>query len=544
VHDGLTTLRTGLATRELRHLQTAWAATSLGNWAFYILLSIYAFETDGAAGVGLAAVVRMLPAGVAAPFTSLLADRGSRRDLLLWAALTRALTLALAAAAVLAAAPFAVVLVVAAVQTVAETAVKPAQSALLPLLARTPEQLGAANAVLNAVENVGFLVGALAGGLVAAGSGVGTGLTATAAALLLAAVALRGLPRDAPPPHREAQAGARLATDVLAGFSVVLRQRRLRLVVAALAVATVVEGAADVLLVVVAFDVLGIGEAGLGSMNAAWGVGGLLGGAAALALVRGGRLASALGGGCVVVGVALAGIAGWQAVVPALVLLVVVGVGYTLIEVAGVTLTQRLAGDDVIGRVFGVLESTYVFTTAIGSALAPVAIALLGVEGALLASGATMAAVALLAGRPLARSEASVPVPEREFALLRGLSIFAPLPLATVETLATRLRPVALAAGDVVVHEGDPGDRCYVVCTGGIELSTRKGWRTQLGAGGFFGEIALLRGSPRTATARAAGPALLLALERDDFLAAVTGHAPTHDAAEALVTERLRPHGS
>ena len=507
VHDGLSTLRTALATRELRHLQAAWAATSLGNWAFYILLSIYAFETGGAAGVGVAAVVRMLPAGLAAPFTSLLADRGSRRDLLLRATLVRALALALAAAAVAAAAPFAVVLIAATVQTVAESAVKPAQSALLPDLARTPEQLGAANAVLNAVENVGFLIGALAGGLVAAGPGIAPGLAATAVALLLAAFALRRMPRDAPPPHREARAGARLATEVLAGFSVVLRQRRLRLVVGALAVVTLVE-AADVLIVVFASTARHREPPRTTPRPPR----------AAVALVRGGRLASALGGGCLVVGIALAGIAGRQAVVPALVLLVVVGLGYALIEVAGVTLTQRLAGDDVIGRVFGVLESTYVVTTAIGSALAPVAIALLGVEGALLAIAATMAALALLAGRPLARSEASVPVPEREFTLLRGLSIFAPLPLATVETLATRLRAGPVAAGDVVVQEGEPGDRCYVVCQGGIELSTRKGWRSELGAGGFFGEIALLRNSPRTATARAAGPGLLLALERDDFL--------------------------
>ena len=170
------------------------------------------------------------------------------------------------------------------------------------------------------------------------------------------------------------------------------------------------------------------------------------------------------------------------------------------------------------------------------------AIALLGIEGALLLAGGTLVAVALVAGRPLARSEATVPVPEREFALLRGLGIFAPLPIATVETLAARLRPVPVAAGDVIVREGEPGDRCYVVCTGEIELDTRKGWRGTLGAGGFFGEIALLHDTPRTATARAAGPGLLLALERDDFLAAVTGHARTHEAAEALVDERLRSH--
>jgi predicted MFS family arabinose efflux permease len=444
---------------------------------------------------------------------------------------------------VLAEAPFALVLVIAAVQTVAETAIMPAQAALMPLLARTPEQLGAANAVTSGVESAGFLVGALAGGLAAAGPGIAAGFAATAAALLLAAVVLRRLPHDPPPPHRKAHEGARLATEVLSGFSVVLRQRCLRLVVGALAVASLVEGALDVLIVVVALDVLDIGEAGLGTLNAAWGLGGLLGGAVAVAVLRGGRLASALGGGSVLVGLTLAGIAAWPEVAPVLILLVVLGVGYVLVEVSGMTLTQRLAGDDVIGRVFGVVESAYVIATAIGAALAPVAVALLGVEGALLATGATIAAIALFAGRPLARTEASVPVPEREFRLLRGLGIFAPLPLATVETLATRLQPVPVAAGDVVVSEGESGDRCFVVGTGEIELSTRRGWRTALGAGGFFGEIALLRDSPRTATARAAGPGLLFALGRDDFLAAVTGHARTHDAAEALVTERLQPHG-
>jgi hypothetical protein len=112
---------------------------------------------------------------------------------------------------------------------------------------------------------------------------------------------------------------------VLAGFRAVLADRGLRLVVGTLAITTLVEGAIDVVVVVVALDVLDTGGAGVGWLNAAWGVGGILGGAAAVALLGGGRLASGLGGGCVLAGAALAGVAAWHAVALALVLLAVLG---------------------------------------------------------------------------------------------------------------------------------------------------------------------------------------------------------------------------
>jgi Cyclic nucleotide-binding domain len=235
---------------------------------------------------------------------------------------------------------------------------------------------------------------------------------------------------------------------------------------------------------------------------------------------------------------ALAGIATWAAIAPALALLVVVGGGYALIEVAGVTLTQRLASDDVLGRVLGVVESVYVVTAAIGSAIAGAVVGLLGIEAALLATAAAIALLALATWRPLGRLEASVPIPEREFGLLRGLGIFAPLPIATIETLAARLECVTVDAGDVIVRAGEEGDRCYVVAEGEIELSKQSGWQGAMGPGGFFGELALLRDAPRNATAVATSPGLLLALERSDFLAAVTVHARTREAADTLVRER------
>jgi MFS family permease len=298
---GLATLRAALATPELRRLQASWAATSLGSWTVFVVLAIYAFGEGGAAAVGVAVLVRMLPAGLSAPFTSLLTDRRSRRDTLSEAVLVQAVALVLIVTAVALDAPLALVLALAAVQMIAWSAGNPAQSALLALLARSPEQLAAANVATYGIESAGSCVGSAMGGVLVASLGVDAGFVAATAAFVLAVVALRGLPRDAPPPHREARAGERLSREVQAGFAAVLAEPPLRLVVAALAVATLIQGAIDVLIVVVALDALDAGEAGLGWLNAAWGVGGIAGGAAAVALLGGGRLAYGIGMGCVLV---------------------------------------------------------------------------------------------------------------------------------------------------------------------------------------------------------------------------------------------------
>jgi CRP-like cAMP-binding protein len=192
----------------------------------------------------------------------------------------------------------------------------------------------------------------------------------------------------------------------------------------------------------------------------------------------------------------------------------------------------------VLGRVFGVVECSYVVTTALGSAVAGAVAGPLGLEGALLATAVIFALLMIVVGNPLARLEASVRIPEDEFALLRGLTVFAPLPIATLETLAARLDPVIVTKGDVIVREGDPGDRCYVVAAGTLELSKSSGWRLVLHRGDLFGELALLRDAPRNATATATSECLLLVLGRADFLTAVTGHARTQEAADVLVRER------
>jgi MFS family permease len=133
-------LRTTLGNRDLTRIEAAFAVAALGNWAFSILLAIYAYRQWGTGAVAVALVVRMLPSGLAALYTAMLVDRHSRRAVLVWASVP----LAGAAAAAAAGTPLGVVLAFAAAFTIANTAHRPAQAALMPHLARTPAELSSA----------------------------------------------------------------------------------------------------------------------------------------------------------------------------------------------------------------------------------------------------------------------------------------------------------------------------------------------------------------------------------------------------------------
>jgi MFS family permease len=535
-------LRDALGTRSLRRLQAAWAASSLGGWTFFIALAVYAYDVGGATAVGVAAVVRMAPAALAAPAMSMLGDRYSRRNVLLVLALARAAVLAGAAAVVWEDGPAALVFALAALFTAIGTGHKPAQAALLPSLADNPRQLAAGNALWSAVDSVGFLAGAALGGVFIAVGGAELALSVTALAFVAAAVALLGIPAD----HREGEPapplpGGRRAAEIAEGFRAVGADKRLRLVVGVLGVSTLVEGAIDVLVVLIALELLDLGNAGVGWLNSAWGVGGVLGGAGAAMLVTRGRNATALVVAGLAIGVPLIVLTAVPEAAVAALGLVVLGVGYAVMEVAGLTLVQRLASDSVLARAFGVVEGTYWLTTGIGSLLAPVLVLALDLRGALLVVGVTLPALMLIRWRALVRLEASAPVPEDEYRLLRGLPMFAPLPVARLEELAMRVTHVHRPAGETIIREGEPGDRFYVIAEGEVDVTEGGRFRRTEPAGDCFGEIALLREVPRTATVVARTDVNLLALEREEFLAAITGDRRALAAGQHLVEARLAP---
>ncbi len=216
-----------------------------------------------------------------------------------------------------------------------------------------------------------------------------------------------------------------------------------------------------------------------------------------------------------------------------------VGVGNTLVDVMGFTLLQRSVPNEVLARVFGVLHSLFLATAGLGAVLAPVAISALGLRGALVVTGLILPVFAVFAWPRLRGFDAAAVVPEHELGLLRGVPIFAPLPELVLEQLARGTTRLHVPAGRGIVRAGEAGDRFYVVDAGEVEIDVGPGRPTVQGAGSFFGEIALLRDVPRTATVRARTETDLLAVERDAFIGAVTGHAPSAEAAEAVITARI-----
>jgi hypothetical protein len=234
------------------------------------------------------------------------------------------------------------------------------------------------------------------------------------------------------------------------------------------------------------------------------------------------------------------GIAWPEALVAALGL-VVLGVGYAVVETSGLTLVQRLASDAVMARAFGVVEGSYQLTTGIGSLLAPVLVATLGLRGALLAVGVALPVLMVLRGRALLRLEGCAPTPARPLELVRATDMFKPLPIARQEELARALTRVHVPAGAAVVTEGEAGDRFYLIDSGEVEVTERGRFRRVEKERECFGEIALLRECPRTATVVARTDVDLYALGRDAFLAAITGDRRALAAGHDLVEARLTP---
>jgi MFS family permease len=538
--ESLSAFRAVFANPNLRRVELAWAGSETGKWMYVVGIAVFANAEGGAAAVGLVALIRVFPAAVIAPFAAVLSDRFRRERVMLFADLTRAAALVCAALVVAFSLPAGIVYVLAGVVTILSTTFRPAQSALLPTISGSPEELTAANVVMSTIASIGSFAGPALGGVLIATTSVEAVFSVTAVTFLLSAFQVARIRAEAPPASkREREADERLAAEAFAGFSTILAEPKLRLLTGLYCAQTVVAGALGVLIVVASIKLLGLGNSGVGYLTSAFGIGGLIGAALTVALVARQKLASDFAIGTLLWGIPLILIGLFPSSAAALVLIAFIGIGDTLVEVAAPTLLQRAVPDEVLGRVFGAVESLIIGAMGIGAILAPPLVYWIGVRGALIATGSLLPALGLLFWHRLGAIDAAYALPARQLALLREIPIFAPLPPAQTERLARELIPVHAAAGDTVVREGEAGDRFYLVDSGELEVTVEgKSVRT-LGPGDHFGEIALLRDVPRTATVSAVGEVDLYALERDEFIAAVTGHAPSVEAADAVISQRL-----
>jgi len=521
-------------------LQAAWAASNLGSRASAVGVAVYAYEANGVTAVGVVAAVRLAAAALAAPWLSVLADRRPRRSVLLGSDLARCAVFGGMAALVASGAPSLAVYALAVAAAVAEPVFRSAQAAFTPSLVSSPEELTAANVVASTVESVGLFVGPAFGALLLVGTGTATLFGACALVLLgsVAFVAMIDAPGRPSPRENGDERG------FLAGWKAIASDSGLRVVVGLFSIQTLVAGMLNVLVVVIAFELLDLGKAGVGWLDGTVGIGATAGVLVVTAVTGGRGLARPFALGLLLWGFPLLAIGLWPEAVPAFALMALLGLGNTLVDVAGMTLLQRLAAEDVIGRVFGVFESVVLVAMGAGSLLAPLLDSALGTRGAVLVAGAILPLALLPLYRPLVVHEPAGVTPLR-LALLRGVPIFEPLPLRALERLARRAEELDLAGGSTVFEEGDEGDRFFVIEGGRAAVDVHETGAGELGPGDFFGEIALLRDVPRTATVRALTPLRLLALDRQTFVDTVTGHAASTDAAAQVVVGRLRaPVGS
>ena len=524
----------------LRWLELAWAASSVAYFAHLIAVSVYAYNVGGEEAVGLLFLARLIPAAIISPFAGMLGDRYSRERVLLLTNVTRVILVGASAAAVFADSSPWLVYGLSIAVAIATTPFRSAQAALTPGLARTPQELTAANAVASGVESIAVFAGPAFAGVLFAVTGTGVVFTITALLLVVSSlcivlidVAQKELAR------REVEAST-IASEALAGFRAIGRDPALRVMMLLLAGQTAVAGAVQVFIVVGSFELFDLGEGGVGYLNSAVGVGAFVGAVAALSLTGARRLSPAFIVGIVLAGLPLAVIGVKPEVAIAVILLGVLGAGISLVDIAGLTLVQRAVPDDVLARVFGVIQMIWLLSLGLGAAVVPLLISLLGVEGALIATGAVLPALAAVFGSKVARIDAGAAAPNAdELRILGSIPIFTPLPGGTLEHLAARLVPLRVEAGSLIVREGEAGDRFYIVAEGELEVTQDGARIAQLKPGDYFGEIALLRDTPRTATVTVKTDAVLYALDREEFLAAVTGHPLSAEAAESVMSARL-----
>ncbi|HYG73255.1 MAG TPA: MFS transporter [Actinomycetota bacterium] len=527
--------------RALRRMALAYLAFTMAEYAQWIAILVFAYARGGPRAMATISIVQLVPAAVVAPIAAYAGDRFRRDRVLSLQYIVQAVTLGLTGVALLGDAPLAVIYLAAAASAASLTFTRPTHSALLPGVTDRPQDLTAANVATGLAEGLGIMLGPAAAGILLGVGGSGVVFVTFAGTSVIAAILVSRLPVDADRvTPRAATAGSTVWRQAIAGFSALRGEGDVRTIIALLGSAILVGGALDVLFVAAAIDLLHLGESGAGFLSAAFGAGAVVGAGITVALVGRRRLTPPLAGGAGVFGLPVAILAAIPTAVAAPVLFALGGAGRRVADVAGRTLLQRVAPDHTLTRVFGVLEGIGMLALAIGSVAASGLVEAFGIRATLVATGAFVPLVVLLLARRLLAIDRDAAAPDPvALDLIRGLDLFAPLPPEAIERVLRSLERIDVASGTTVIREGDVGDRFYVIADGDADVTIGGRSVASLGRGEAFGEIALLRDVPRVASVTASTSMSLLALDREPFLAAVTGHPQSLRAADALAAHRL-----
>lgn len=547
-----------------RHERWRWLLGSTvvslaGDFLYWVALAVYLTERDDATfWLAASLLARLLPYVFISPFGGAIADRFDRRLLLVWLDVARAgLFLVMAAIVAVDGSPALIVGVLALI-AVAGSIYGPARVAAIPQL--VPENdLAAANAGEEGLAQLSWFVGPALGAVLVTVLDPSIVLVIDAATFVASALMVArignvggGTKTSAEP---EATAPSLLA-DVRDGGRLILRNRGLGGLTLMATAASLAFGAEQVLYVLVAADRLDLGAEGVGYLMAAMGVGGLI---AAPIAARAGNSARGglwlLGSG-ILVSLPLVLIALTDSVPIVLALAVVEGGAAIVFEVLALTLLQRAVDESMMGRVYSVFDAVGALGQTVGSVGAPILVSIAGLTFAMQVSGAVAVVMMLLlapAVLVLARTTDQSRRRHRATATWLGqIPELAAFEMVELERLARSSTERHVAAGDVVIREGDEPDRLYVVRSGELGVVTSSPQvpvvpPADLGPHDLFGEIGLLRGVPRTATVTALTDSDVLEIDGPVFVAIAT---PSADASAPLLggmrsrLQRTHPHMS
>ncbi|MDH3308285.1 MAG: MFS transporter, partial [Acidimicrobiia bacterium] len=534
---GLGVLRAVVGLPGMRNLQLAWLAVTSSDAAVGIALAVHAFGSGGAVAVGLMAAARTLPSIVAGPVLSVFVDRLSRREALAIGLAVRCLAVGAMVGVILAGAPLWVLYVAAAVDTAIASMFWPGVAALIPYLARSSRDLTTANAATSITESIGSLAGPVAAGIVVA-------LASPPALLAVVGFILGGAgflvwSVDVASDARSVASGRGLLREAVGGVTTLARSPGPALIVGAWTIESMVLGAVDVFIVVLAIDVMALGDAGVGYLTAVMGLGGVLGAGFMVEATRHRRTGATFVASLALMGVALVGIGGLQASWAVVGGLLAIGLTSAQIDVSAQTLVQRTVDDGELGRVLGTFEGFYWGSLGIGGLATAGLIALYGLEVAVATVGGALVLTALFVCRRVRRIDREVSVPDHSMRVLRQVPALALLSVPAVEHLARLAEPVAVPAGEVLIREGDHDDALYVISEGSFGVEANGHDLAVLGPGDMVGEVAAFRHIARTATVTARADSRVLRLPGDVVVATVSGHAPTAGSVESMIVGRM-----
>jgi MFS family permease len=517
----------------LRRMVVAYGIYDIVDMAIWVAIIFYAYDEGGVGLVGIVAVVQLIPAAFLGPALVGLGDRLPRGTALVLGHGGVAVTTAATTLAILASAPVPVVVTCSALATIAVAVVRPYHFASIPMLSRTPGDLVSANSLSSVADGFALFLGPVAAGIGAALVGPALVLSVSSALAVVATAMCVGLHLGPAAPFDES--GVPSWRGAFSGLGTLWRDWGVLALLLVLTTRFVLGGATDVLGVAYSDEVLGLGESGAGLIIGAIGIGGVIGGALAGSLAVRNRLAPVLVASGIVQGIAFAAVALIVLLAPAIVALSVSGLAAAVMMVAGRTLLQRTTDEAVLARVFAVQEGTSLLGVALGAIIAPILVDRLTASSAFVPFGIATAALTLACFPLMRRLDVRAVLRPHESALLRSIPFLEALPTYELEQLSRRAEWLDVPAGQVVITQGDVGDRFYVIAEGHFAVSIDGVRRPgALAPGTGFGEVALLHAVPRTATITADTDGRLLTLRADDFLAAVTGSPDGHAVAREV----------